>query len=149
MSSTHSFDKHNIVKLLDPVASQVSANSTPIQPFAGGTYSADRASFFLDFGAVGTSVVMTLTQGTTVAFGTTKAITGAAVTVLNATENGMVSVEIGPGALDDANGYTWVRAEVVATGTCVWGTFVVLHRLRHAGLTTQDATYQQQIRVYS
>lgn len=149
MSSVHSFDKHNIVKLLDPAASQVSANSTPIQPFAGGTYGADRATFFLDFGAVGTSLVLTLMQGTTAAFGTNKAITGAEVTVLNAAENGMVSVEIGPGALDDANGYTWVRADVVATGTCVWSSFVILHRLRHAGLTTQDATYRQQIRVYS
>jgi len=133
-------------RVLDAVASQASANTDWIQVFAD----ANRATFSLRFGAVGTSLAMKLTQATSSGGANAKDITNAAITtVLNAAEGTamLVTIEIGPGALDTANGFIWVRAEVVATGTCVWSVELELYDLRVLP-PTQHASYAEAVRVY-
>lgn len=146
-----SFDKHNMCVLLDPPADQVGANSTWVQPFANSE-GGDRAVFMLITGLVDTNTItFELWQATTSGgAGPAKVITGTTITPIAIASAGeIVTIEIGPGALDDKNGFTWVQARVGSGAANLWTLVYIRHNLRYPGLFAQDATYTQQVRVYT
>lgn len=150
MSNIHSYDKHFMPKVVTPIASQASANSAWEQPFAEAGM-ANRFLAEINFGVIGTSLIAKITQATSSGGAGAKDITGATTpSILTVSQNGLATIDIGPGALDDFNGYTWVRVEVVVVGTTVWGINTVRYSLRDAGQTkmVQSSTYVSQIRVY-
>jgi len=149
-----SFDKNNLVVLLDPPASQVGANSSWVQPFADSK-GADRAVFMLVTGIVGTNdVVLALYQAQDSGGTGAKVITGATVTAALGTTGKIGTVEIGPGALDndpDSDGnstFSWVQARVTAASAELWTLIYIRHNLRYPGAHTQDATYLTPVTVY-
>lgn len=149
-----SFDQHNLVYLLDAPSNQVGANSSWVQPFADGK-GADRAVFMLIAGAVGSNdVVLQLYQAQDNAGTGAKIITGATAQVTTTNANGVCTVEIGPGALDnvvDEDGkstFTWVQARVTASSAEDWTLLYFQHNLRYPGKYDQDATYVQITRLY-
>lgn len=148
MANVHTFDAHHKVDLLIVPAAQGSLNSSWVQPFADGG-SSDRAVFMMVVGAVSANQNFKLTQALTSGGGTPKDITGAAITAITtSTDECVVTIEIAPGALDNLNGYTWVRAEVsVAGGTPVWGLLMLKHRLRYPGVGGQPTAYRQAVIV--
>ena len=149
------FDRSNLVYLLDPPASQVGTNESWVQPFADGK-GADRAVFMLVGGAIGTNdVVLQLWQATDSSGTSAKIITGATATVPLASTGAIVTVEIGPGALDnttdDVTGkspFSWVQARITAASAEVWTLVYFQHNLRYPGKYTQDATYLSYVRLY-
>lgn len=145
----HSFSQHHLPALLDPPAAQASANTAWEQPFVSG---ADRVSYLLITGAITENVTMKLTQATTSGGSGAKDITGATtVAVTASTDNAINEVEIGPGALDDAGGFTYVRAEVTvaAAASELWCVVRILHRLRNPGNMDHSATFATPVRVYT
>lgn len=148
MSNIHSYDKHFMPKMAKSVASQASANTAWELAFADDAM-ANRWLAEINFGVIGTSLDAKVTQATSSAGAGAKDITGAALTqILTALQNGLATIDIGPGALDDKNGFKYVRVEVTVVGTTVWGVNTVRYSGRNNGKLTQDATYRQQIRVY-
>lgn len=145
----HSFDKNNLLILLDPPASQVGANSSWLQPFADAK-GADRAVYMLVTGIVASNTVaFELWQATTSGGAGAKVITGTTITPIQIASTGeIVTVEIGPGAVDDKNGYTWVQGRVTSAAANPFTLIYIRHNLRYPGYYDQDATYTQQLRVY-
>lgn len=148
MGSIRTFDSTHYLRVLDPIASQASANTDWIQVFAD----ANRAVFQIVVGAVGTSLAVKLTQAQDDAGTGAKDITSAAlVTITNGGSNGensICTIDIGPGDLDDKNGFDYVRCEVTATGTCVWGVILCLYDLRIQP-PTQHSSYEQAVKLLS
>lgn len=151
-----SFDQHNLVQLLDPPADQVGANSSWVQPFADGR-GADRAVFMLVVGALDTNeVVLELWQAEDSAGLNAKVIPNTTVTIPVTSTGEVVTVEIGPGALDNITDaadtgnstFTWVQARVTTAAQNLWTLVYFRHNLRYPGFYSQDATYSQQIRTY-
>lgn len=150
MSNVHTFDAHNQVQLLLPPSTAASANSSWVAPFADGG-GADRAVFMLVLGATTQDVTFKVTQALDSSGTTPKDITGAAIVALtSATDEKVVTIEIGPGAMDDANAYKYVRGEVTiaSAGTSPYTLLLIKHRLRNSTVGSQHASYSQQIRVY-
>ncbi len=143
----HTFDgEHKVKSLIIPV-DQGSVNSAWVSPFADGG-SADRAVFLMYVGTAGGTIDMALYQATDSAGTGRKVITGAHIAQVSAAnDEGIVTIEIGPGALDDVNGFSYVRAEVTASSTDTYGVFLIKHRLRYPGQGSQDASYSQQVIV--
>jgi hypothetical protein len=150
-----SFDKNNLVVLLDPPASQVGANESWVQPFADGR-GADRAVFMLIGGIIGTNdVVLQLWQATSSGGANAKIITGATATVPLSSTGALVTVEIGPGALDNMTDnvtglspFSYVQARVTAASAELWTLVYFQHNLRYPGKHSQDATYLSAVRLY-
>lgn len=149
-----SFDEHNIVALTDPPASQGSANQSWAQPFVA-SQGADRAVYMLVSGAISSNdIVLALYQAKDSSGTDAKVITGATATIPNNTSGEIVTVEIGPGALDNtvdedgASLFTWVQSRVTSGASQLWGLIYIRHNLRYPGLHEQDATYVAQVRVY-
>lgn len=150
MTNIHSFDLNNLVDLPVVPATNGDTNTSWVQPFADG-YGADRAVYVLVLGAAANTVDFKLTQATSSGGAGAKDITGATVTqITTSTDEGLWTIEIGPGALDDLNGFTYVRAEVTvgSTDTAVFGIMYIRHRLRRPGEYDQPTAYKQSVRVY-
>ncbi len=148
MTNIHSYDKHFMPKVAVSVASQASADSAWELAFADSAM-ANRWMAEIVFGVIGTSLNCKLQQATDASGTGAKDITGAAlVAILTANQNGLATIDIGPGAMDDKNGFKYVKVVTVVVGTTVWGVNTVRYSGRNNGKLTQDATYRQQIRVY-
>ena len=151
MANVHTFNGSNRLRQLIGLAAQGSLNTNWINPFAssGSNGDADRAVFVIWVGTLSDDVDAKVTQAQDATGTGAKDITGAVWTTFTTTEDERFrSVEIGPGALDDANGFSFVRVEVtVASGTPVYGVFQINHRLRYPGIGGQDATYDEQVIV--
>lgn len=148
MGNIHSYDKHFSPKVMDPIAQQSSANTAWELAFADDAM-ANRWMAEINFGAIGTSLDAKVTQAQDSSGTGAKDVTGAALTqILTALQNGLATIDIGPGALDDKNGFKYVRVEVTVVGTTVWGVNTCRYDLRNPGKLAQDATYRQQVRVY-
>lgn len=147
MSNIHSFDKHFMPKLVVPPASQASANSAWELAFADSAV-ADRFLALVFWGAVGTSIISKVTQATDSGGTGAKDITGAVFAAAITAANRFGTIDLGPGALDNANGFKYVRVETTVVGTVVWGVITMRYSLRHTGRLTQDTTYAATIRVY-
>lgn len=149
MANVHTFNGSSKLQLLIVSAAQGSLNTSWVSPFADGG-GADRAVFLLDIGSVSSgTVAMKITQATSSAGAGAKDITGAAITaVTTTTDESLNTIEIAPGAMDDVNGFKWVRAEVtVSTGTPIYSVIMLKHRLRYPGIGGQDTSYRQAIIV--
>lgn len=148
MANVHTFNGSSKLQLLIVPAAQASLNTSWVSPFADGG-GADRAVFLLTVGAIAGTVAMKITQATSSAGAGAKDITGAAITtVTTSTDESLNTIEIAPGALDDTNGFKWVRAEVtVVTGTPVYSVTLLKHRLRYPGIGGQDTSYRQAVIV--
>lgn len=153
MANVHTFDgSHKVRVLIDPAA-QGSLNSAYVAPFStsGASGDANSAVFFLLTGTLDAddTIDVAIWQAQDAAGTGAKAVTGAVLTqVTDENDETIKSVEIGPGALDNVNGFTHVQVRVtVANGTPVWGLFQINHRLRYPGTGGQDATYDEQVIV--
>lgn len=149
MANVHTFNGSSKLSLLIVSAAQSSLNSSWISPFADGG-GADRAVFILNIGVVSSSTVaMKITQATDSSGTGAKDITDAAITaVTTSTDESLNTIEIGPGAMDDVNGFKFVRAEVtVGAGTPVYSVTLLKHRLRYPGIGGQDTSYRQAVIV--
>jgi hypothetical protein len=146
---SHTFDgSHKLQSLIIPV-DQGDVNTSWVNPFSDGG-GADRAVFVLFIGTVGggATVDVALFQATDAAGTGRKAITGADLTQITpANDEKLASIEIGPGALDDANGFKYVRAEVNCSATEIYGVFLIKHRLRYPGIGDQHTSYDDQVIV--
>lgn len=154
-----SFDQHNLATLLDAPASQAGASSPWVQPFADGR-GADRAVFMLISGANTEEITLDLWQAVDAAGTDTKVIPGATAVVDAGGTGEIVTIEIGPGALDnvpqsptpdDGNSdFTYVQGVVTIDGggSEIWTLVYIQHNLRYPGYYSQDATYSSQVRVY-
>lgn len=148
MPNIHSYDKHVMSKLAKTIASQASSNTPWELAFADEAYS-DRFVAEVIWGAVGTSLDAKITQAQDSGGTGAKDVPGAALTqVVTGGANKMATIDIGPGALDDKNGFKYVRVEVVVVGTVVWGVVTKRYDNRNAGKQSQDSSYAQQVRVY-
>lgn len=149
MTSYHSFDANHKLELLLPPADQGDLNTSWVSPFVVGE--ANRAVFMFVIGAMGASLDAKITQATNSSGGSAKDITGAALTTITtATDNVIATIELAPGSLDDANGFTYVRAEVTVAGasTGIYAVIYMLHSLRYPIAGDQAATYSQYVRAY-
>jgi hypothetical protein len=152
MSNWHSFDKHVIMELLDPQSDQGDVTGTWQEIFAGGA-AADRAIYIMTVGTHATDTIdFKLEQATDAAGTGAKDITGAAIVQLVAAtgDDKLYSIDIGPGAIDDKNGFSFVRYNVLVggAGTEPWGMIRIKYRLRNPGKLAQGATWAQIVRVY-
>lgn len=150
----HTFPQNFKLTQLIGLAAQGSLNTAWVAPFAAdGTLTSgvgNRIVFELWVGVLGSGTIdFALYQATDNAAAGRKAIVGASlVQITTSTDVGINTIEIGPGALDDKNGYTWVRGEVtVSTGSPIWGIQAWNYWLNYPGIGGQDATYMQQILV--
>lgn len=144
----HTYHTTNHLQLLIIPAAQGTLTSTGVAPFADGG-GADRAVFELTLGTLSSGTVdMKLQQATTLG-GSAKDITGAAITQIGTTTDECIkTIEIGPGALDDKNGYKWVTCVVtVSTGTPIWSLKLIKHKLRNTNVA-QDSSYSEQVEVF-
>ncbi len=150
MTTIKSYDKHFLPKLEIVPADQASANTAWVQPFADG-YGANRAHYMLIIGNVGTDNITAAVFQATDADGTdSKAVTSASITAVTSASAGeIITIEISPDALDNLNGFTWVRLVVTVASSGTEPYTVVYNRydLRNVGNTPQHATYTQIIRV--
>lgn len=150
MANMHTFDLNFIVDYPIVSASQGSLNSAWVQPFADGA-GGDRAVYMLVLGDTAQNLDMKLTQAVNSSGGSAKDITGAAITTItSSTDQKIVTIEIGPGALDDPNLFNYVRAEITiaSSGVGIWGLVYLRYRLRTPGIQTQPSAYAQAVRVY-
>lgn len=148
----HTFPQNFKLAQLIGLAAQGSLNTAYVSPFASSGVGGDaqRAVFELWIGVLSSGTVdFALWQATSSGGAGRKAIVGAALTQITTTTDVSINtIEIGPGALDDKNGFTWVRGEVtVSTGTPIWGVQQWNYWLRYPGIGGQDATYAQQVLV--
>lgn len=151
MANYNTFSENHQVQLLLAPADQGDLTTSYVAPFADGG-GANRATFFAVIGATTEEFDMSLLQATDSSGTGSKAIAGAAITqITSSTDEVIVSIEIGPGALDDIGGFKYVAAQVVldGSGTCPYTVFLVKHQLRRPGDFTQDATYAEAIEVNS
>lgn len=144
--SFHKFDENVFVDVLITNAAQGSLNTSYVTPFADGG-GANRAVFALLIGAASADVDFKLEQATSSGGGGAKDVTGASITTITtSTDECFVTIELGPGALDDKNGYKYVRGVVtVAGGTPVYSVLLFKHAMRRAGEFTQGSNYTQQV----
>lgn len=153
MANVHTFDGSHKARTLIAPAAQGSLNSAWVAPFStsGRAGDADRAVFFLLAGTCDAddTIDVAITQAQDANGTGAKPVVGAVLTqVTDENDEALKTIEIGPGALDDANGFTHVRVEVtVANGTPVWGVFQINHRLRYPGTGGQDDSYDEQVIV--
>lgn len=149
MANVHTFAENHIVGLLVAPVTGATSTTTYIAPFADGG-GADRIAFFLAVGAITEEVDMKLVQATDSAGTGSKDITGASITQLtSATDEKLVSIEIGPGALDDLNGFKYVAAVITVDNSAseLHTAWYVKHRLRYPGLRSQPSSYAEQVLV--
>ena len=146
--SFHRFDENVYMDVLITNAAQGSANTSYVAPFADGG-GANRAVFALVLGAAAGNVDFKLQQATNSSGGSVKDITGAAVTTITtSTDECLVTIEVTPSALDDINGFKYIRGVVtVASGTPAYTVLYIKHALRRAGEFTQGADYTQAVFV--
>lgn len=153
MSNTHTYHTSFKEGILLPLASQASANTAYVSPFALSGYSgvqANNAVFKIYVGAITQNVSLALFQATDSSGTGRKAISGASITAFtSATDLAFKTIEILPGALDDTNGFRWVRAEVTVAAAASELYMVVLqtYRLRLNGTVTQPSTYTESVLV--
>lgn len=149
MTIAHTYDASNHLKLLIVPATQGSLNTSYVAPFADGG-AANRAVFQITVGATTQDVTMALYQAQDSSGTGRKAITGASITAItSSTDECIKTIEISPGAMDDKNGFKYVRAEVVvaSAGTTPYSVQLIKHFLRRAGLNDQDSSYAEAIIV--
>lgn len=149
MANVHNFSESHIVRHLIVNATQGTTQSAWVDPFVSGE--ADRCVFMLILGATSENVDFSLTQATNTSAGGEKAITGASITTLtSSTDEVVVTIEIGPGALDDVNEFKYVSATVTvaSAGTSPFAVLQINHRLRYPGIQSQHASYSQQVIVF-
>lgn len=146
MSVLRSLAKEVLITNEIAVASQGDANSSWVQAFQNG----NRLAYLIQVEVVGTSVAAKLQQATSSAGAGNKDITGAAITTITAAGSGkkFATIEIGPGAMDDKNGFIYVQCQVDVTGTCTWGVMRLEYWLRNPGEIDQDASYVEAVAVY-
>lgn len=146
----HTFHLNSPVQLLIDPADQASANSSWVAPFATG-WRAERAVFVLTVGTIAAEEIdFKVTQAQDASGTGAKDVTGAAITQISAAGgNEVATIEVGPGALDDANGFKYLRAEVTVDGAGAepYSVLLVKHRLRHAVSDAIDSSYSQQVVV--
>jgi len=153
MANVHTFDGSHKVRALIPPAAQGSLNSAWVSPFAtsGVAGDAERAVFFLLAGTLDAddTVDVEVWRAKNASGGSPELIPGALLTqVTDENDEALKSIEIGPGAMSDAEGFTHVQVRVtVANGTPIWGVFQVNHRLRYPGTGGQHASYDEQVIV--
>lgn len=134
--------------LLAFAAPKTSANSSWFQPFQSDPY-CNRYAVLLYNTAVGTTLDMGIQQaqdssGTGAKNIADSASTALAITQLVAADdNYLVSLDFGPGALDEKNGFTYVQVQVTASGTCNWGVLGFRYFLRQPGQFNWTSTYYQ------
>jgi hypothetical protein len=154
MSNVHTFNGSNKVQLLIPCADNGDVNTSWVNPFSDGE-GAERAVFLISVGTVGAQLDMTLYQAQDASGTGRKIITDAAITqVSSANDEKVATIEIGPGALDDPNGFKYVRAEVVVAGSATeeYTVLLIKHRLRYpgigwSGVGAQHSTYDEAVTV--
>lgn len=149
MANVHTFSGSHKLTVLLPIASQGDLNTSWVSPFADGE-GADRAVFKISVGALTEEVDMALFQATDSNGTGRKVIVGAEVTQLtSSTDERTRTVEIGPGALDDANGFKFVRAEITVDGAGneLYSVEMIQHRLRYPGNFEQAASYDEAVIV--
>ena len=131
----------------DAYAQQASADTTWVDPFSEGFY---RTAYLVYAGTIGTSIAAVVQQATDSSGTGAKGITDKDSTALGittlvtadvASNNVIATVELGPGALDDKNGFDHIRLSVTATGTCDWGVFRIDYKARHKHDFTFDDTF--------
>lgn len=148
--SHHSFDGNNKIKQLIALATQGTISSSWVAPFAtsGAAGDANRAVFLVWVGTIGAGVTLTakLQQATSSAGAGAVDISGATLTVFGETSDERIrTIEIGPGLLNDTDGFKYVRLVVTAAGgTAIYGAMLINHWLRFPGIGGQDATYDEQ-----
>ncbi len=151
MANVHTFSESHYVRLLiAPSASNGDLNTAWVSPFADGG-SSDRSVFMLTCGATTETVDVALYQASDSSGTGRKAITGAAITqITSSTDEVIKTIEIAPGALDDKNGFKFVRAEVTvgAAGTTPYSVTLINHRLRYPGDFDQHSSYNEAVLVY-
>lgn len=145
--SFHTFDQNVYREVLIAPAAQGSLNSSYYDPFVSGE--ATRTLVEILVGTVAGDFDVAVYQAIDSSGTDRKALTGAALTTITtANDNTLNTIEVSDTALDDVNGFKYIRVEVtVASGTPVWSAVRTDFRLRNPGRQTQDATYAQQVRV--
>lgn len=149
MASFHTFNENVRVDLLLPPATQGSLNTAWIQPFANGG-GGNRTLFLLTIGATTENVTAKVTQATSSAGAGAKDVTGATITaVTSSTDNVIVTIDLGPNALDGTNGYTWIRLEVTvaAAGTTPYSVAELRYVNRYPGNFEQADSYAEAVVV--
>jgi hypothetical protein len=155
--AVHTYDSFQKRELLLFPQSTASFNTAWIQPFVGnaavqGAVACNRYAFELVVGDVTNNLDMKITQATTAAGAGAKDVTGALIAqITTSTDRTIVTIDLAPGVLDDNNGYTFVRAEIViaAAGTGLLQLTGVRYALREKAIGNQPTTYSQQIRRYN
>ncbi|RMG88669.1 MAG: hypothetical protein D6712_03170 [Chloroflexi bacterium] len=151
MSFFNNFDSDVVIHQGIAPATQGSLNTGWIAPFVND--GANRAVFLLDVGTLGAGVTidMKLEQATDSSGTGAKDITGAVITqVTDTTDERVRTIEIAPNALDDINGYTYVRAVVTVaggTGTAPYGVLALSRQLREPGNTTSGSDWDEAVFV--
>ncbi len=143
----HTFDSNFKPEVLLAPATRGSTNSSWVAAFTEGN---NRAVVALNVGTTVQAISFKLTQAQDASGTGAKDITGAALaSITTANDNTYNTIDIGPGALDGADGFTFIRAEMTIASAGTTPTDVVLYRydLRRAGEGAQDATYAQQVIV--
>lgn len=136
---------HDIQMLLMPAARGTTTTSY-VQPFANGG-GANRVAFLLVIGTISSGTVdFKLVEALTSGGGSAQDISGKAITQLGtSTDEVVVSIELEPGDLDNADGYTYVAATTtVSTGTPIWSVLMIKYDLRNS-VSTFHSTYSQQV----
>lgn len=148
MANAHTFGDSNDLRLAIIPAAQGSVNSAWIQPFGGGAGN-DRAVFILVIGAASDDVSMLVQQADTSAGGNNKDITGATITTITTTtDEVVVSVDLGPGDMDDVGGFQWIQAQVtVDSGSPPYTVLFNGYNMRYPGNFTYDASYAERVLV--
>lgn len=136
---------HDIQVLLAPAARGTTTTSY-VQPFASGG-GANRVAFLLVLGTVASGTVdFKLVEALTSGGGSAQDISGKALTqITTTTDEGVYSIELEPGDMDNADGYTYVAATTtVSTGTPIWAVLMIKYDLR-LSVSSFHSTYKQQV----
>lgn len=155
MANVHTFDGSHKVRQLIGLASQGTLTTPWVRPFAssGAGGDAERAVFLIQVGtlASGETLAAKLRRALTSTGGSAEDIPGAAITTMTETTDERIrSIEIGPGAMSDAEGFQYVAAVVTVAGgdsAAIYGVTLINHRLRYPGTGGQDDTYDEQVIV--
>lgn len=149
----HSFDDSIIPTTLIAHNTTASANSDWISPF---TDNANRYYALLNAGAIGTSIDLKVTQAQDSSGTGAKDVTDAdgnalAITqMVSADANELRGIDIGPGALDDKNGFKYIRFEVTIAGSCDYSLVGFKYDLRYSGVNSRTlATDYAGVRLYN
>jgi len=141
--SVHTLFQNVSMTIEQATAEQVSANTSWIAPFTLW----DRFAYVIYAHTIGTTIDAVVQQASDSSGTGAKSVTDVSsntlsVVQLEAADDGALAVlELGPGALDDKNGFEYIRLAVTADGTCTWGVFGIRFKGRYPGNFTYDTAF--------